>query len=141
MDIVSKQTRSRLMSAVRQRDTKPEMVVRRMVHGMGYRYRLHVAELPGSPDLVFPRLKKVIFVHGCFWHRHRCKKATTPATRTEFWMDKFEKNKKRDRKNVQRLRQMGWQVLVVWECQTKRTDWLREKLSTFLQVEKVADNG
>ena len=90
MDIVSPKQRSRIMAAVPQRDSAPELIVRRMSHAMGFRYRLHVRSLPGSPDIVFPRLRKVIFVHGCFWHRHRCKRATTPATRRRFWLTKFE---------------------------------------------------
>ena len=132
MDTVSKETRSRMMASVRQRDTKPEMIVRRIVHGLGYRYRLHCKDLPGSPDLVFPRLGKVIFVHGCFWHRHRCKKATTPSTRVAFWREKFDANKLRDKRNKRDLRKLGWDVLVIWECQTIRTEWLAARLSEFL---------
>lgn len=122
-----------MMAAVPQRDSKPEMVVRRAVHRMGYRFRLHVRDMPGTPDLVFPRLGKVIFVHGCFWHRHRCKRATTPATRKEFWLEKFEQNIARDRRNNRRLRQDAWDVLVVWECWTRRPEWLQERLLTFLE--------
>ena len=120
------------MAAVPQKDTKPEMIVRRMAHAMGYRYRLHVRKLPGSPDLVFPRLKKVIFVHGCFWHRHGCKRTTTPASRVEYWSKKFEENVKRDRRNVRELERAGWSVLVIWECWTRRPEWLEKKLISFL---------
>ena len=132
MDIVSRRTRSRMMAAVPQKGSKPEMIVRRLVHAMGYRYRLHVRELPGSPDLVFPRLHKAIFVHGCFWHRHRCRRATTPATRRAFWLRKFEDNRARDRRNLRALRRQGWKVLVVWECWTPRKEWLAERLFSFL---------
>ena len=124
--------RSRIMAAVPQRDSKPEMVVRRLVHAMGYRYRLHVRDLSGSPDIVFPSLSKIIFVHGCFWHRHRCRKATTPATRKRFWLEKFEQNRARDRRNNRTLRRQGWDVLMVWECQTRRPEWLRTRLREFL---------
>jgi len=132
MDIVSASKRSRMMAAVPQRDTAPEMVVRQLAHRMGYRYRLHVRELAGSPDLVFPRLKSVVFVHGCFWHRHRCKRTTTPATRKAFWADKFEQNRARDRRNNRALRRAGWRVLIVWECWTRRPEWLKERLARFL---------
>lgn len=132
MDVVDKKTRSRMMAAVPQRDSAPELIVRRLTHRMGYRYRLHVRSLPGSPDIVFPRLQKVIFVHGCFWHRHRCKRATTPATRRRFWRTKFEQNKARDRRNLRDLRRQGWQALVVWECWTRRPDWLAKRLRVFL---------
>ncbi len=132
MDVVTTTIRSRMMAAVPQKDSKPEMVVRRVVHGLGYRYRLHVRSLPGSPDLVFPRLEKIIFVHGCFWHRHRCKRATTPATRQDFWLEKFDQNRARDRRNNRSLRRAGWDVLVVWECWTKRGEWLTDRLIRFL---------
>ena len=131
MSPISK-VRSRIMAAVPQRDSKPEMVVRRLVHAMGYRYRLHVRDLSGSPDIVFPSLSKIIFVHGCFWHRHRCRKATTPATRKRFWFEKFEQNRARDRRNNRTLRRQGWDVLVVWECQTRRPEWLKTRLREFL---------
>lgn len=132
MDIVTKDTRSRMMAAVPQKHSKPEIVVRKLAHGMGFRYRLHDRDLPGSPDLVFPRLGKVVFVHGCFWHRHRCKRATTPATRRKFWHQKFEDNKERDRRNLRELRALGWKPLVIWECWTRRPEWLRPRLASFL---------
>lgn len=131
-DIVDSSVRSNMMRAVPQLNSKPEMVVRRLAHELGYRYRLHVRKLAGSPDIVFPRLKKVIFVHGCFWHRHRCKRATTPATRKEFWGKKFEDNKARDKRNNRTLRRDGWSVLVVWECWTRRPEWLEQRLTQFL---------
>ncbi len=133
-DIVSKGTRSRMMSAVPQADSKPELLVRRMLHTMGYRYRLHRRNLPGTPDIVFPGRRKVIFVHGCFWHRHGCRKTTTPKSNQEYWKAKFDDNRRRDRRVVAQLRQRGWEVLVVWECQTKRRNWLVQYLVRFLDA-------
>ena len=109
------------MKSVPQKDTKPEMRLRKALHGMGFRYRLHDKRLPGSPDLVFPKLKAVIFVHGCFWHRHGCKQTTTPATRKDFWEAKFNANVERDNKNVRELEEAGWRVMIVWECELKNT--------------------
>src|SRR4051812_42921821 len=103
------------MAPVRQRDTKPDLSVRRGLHTLGYRYRVSVRDLPGSPDLVFPSRRAVIFVHGCFWHDHRgCRFATKPRTRIAFWQDKFAGNRRRDRKNYGLLKEKGWRVLVVW---------------------------
>ena len=127
--------RSRVMRAVKSGDTAPELIVRRMVHGFGFRYRLHCRELPGQPDLVLPRLEKVIFVHGCFWHRHRCAAGQSmPASRVEYWQAKFARNVTRDRSNLRKLRRMGWSVLVVWECQTRnaKREQLRARLERFL---------
>lgn len=108
------------MASVGQRDTGPEMVLRRVLHRLGLRYRLHDRGLPGSPDLVFPRFRAVVFVHGCFWHVHKgCRFQTTPSSRRRFWCDKFEANRKRDRRNYAALAERGWRVLVVWECATK----------------------
>lgn len=132
MDTVEKSVRSRMMAAVPQKDTRPEMIVRRLAHGMGFRYRLHVRDLPGTPDIVFPRLRKIILVHGCYWHRHGCKRTTTPKSNRAFWTHKFDANQARDRKNSRTLRRMGWRVLVVWECWTYRTSWLTDKLVSFL---------
>jgi len=110
------------MSRIQGKDTKPEMVVRKLVFAMGYRYRLHGKNLPGKPDLVFPGRRKVIFVHGCFWHRHRCKYGRpTPQNRKAFWAEKFKSTVVRDRKNIHELKKLGWDVLVVWECQTRNT--------------------
>jgi len=123
------------MSAIRGKDTKPEMIVRRVAHRLGYRYRLHRRELPGAPDLVFPRLRKVIFVHGCFWHRHTCKLGQpVPKTRSKFWRDKLEGNRRRDVETRRALREAGWDVLTVWECQTKvkKLPWLTERIAKFL---------
>ncbi len=135
-DVLTAEQRSRCMAAIRGKDTKPELTVRTLVHSLGYRYRLHRSDLPGKPDLVFVRKRKVIFVHGCFWHRHNCKLGRPiPATRREFWVDKLEGNKQRDTRNRQKLRNEGWQVLVVWECQIQRHDvkWLAERLDAFLR--------
>lgn len=119
-DIVDAKTRSRMMSGIRGKDTGPEMLVRRYLHSCGLRYRLHLGGLPGRPDLVFPRHRTVVFVHGCFWHRHPgCRFSTTPATRPEFWAGKFEQNVARDQANVTALSAMGWQVLTIWECETR----------------------
>ena len=123
------------MSAVRGRDTKPEMTVRRLLHSMNYRYRLHRKDLPGRPDVVFGRRRKVIFVHGCFWHSHPgCPKATSPKTRSEFWADKFERNVERDAQVQRRLSDLGWQILTVWECETRTPDELRDRLRKFLEI-------
>ncbi|WP_424578439.1 very short patch repair endonuclease [Bradyrhizobium sp. USDA 326] len=120
MDRLTPARRSWLMSRVRGKDTAPEMVVRRAVHALGYRYRLHVADLPGCPDLVFRSRNKVIFVHGCFWHHHTgCRLATIPKTRGEFWQAKFKANRDRDRRAVSALRAMGWKVLIIWQCELR----------------------
>ncbi|MGI6457139.1 MAG: very short patch repair endonuclease [bacterium] len=123
------------MSAIKGKNTKPEMAVRRMLHSLGYRYRLHVPSLPGKPDLVFSRRKKVIFVHGCFWHRHNCKLGKpVPKTNSDFWMDKLMENRKRDKKHYMNLKSMGWDVLVVWECNVRsgKLDSLLKKITNFL---------
>lgn len=116
------------MSQVRGRDTAPERAIRKLVHGMGFRFRLH-GKLPGRPDLVLAGRRTAIFVHGCFWHRHaRCRKATMPATRREAWLAKFAANKRRDRRNERLLRKMGWRVVVVWQCELTNLDALRKRL-------------
>lgn len=133
VDHVDPEKRSSIMSAVHSKDTKPEMKVRKAVFALGYRYRLHRTDLPGKPDLVFPSRRKVIFVHGCFWHRHaRCKYATIPKTRTQFWQDKFAANTKRDRRVRRDLKKLGWEVLTVWQCELKRPEKLTERLNDFL---------
>ena len=133
LDPLTADQRSELMSRIRSKDTKPEMRVRRLVHGMGYRYRLHAKELPGRPDLVFRPRRKVIFVHGCFWHRHDgCARATTPKTRTSYWEDKFHKNIVRDRRTLLDLAELGWDAIVVWECETGDLERLAAELARFL---------
>lgn len=125
--------RSALMSRVKAKDTKPELRVRRSAHGLGYRYRLHRRDLPGSPDLVFPGRRKALFVHGCFWHRHQgCRKTTMPKTRAKFWQRKFDDNVRRDERVIAALRELGWDVLVVWECETSDENLLRRTLIEFL---------
>jgi len=122
------------MSRVRSEGTKPEMIVRRLVHGLGYRYRLHGRSLPGTPDLVFASRKKVIFVHGCFWHRHpRCKNTRLPKSRLDFWKPKLEGNRRRDLRNQRKLRRLGWDFLVLWECETKDVEELAERIVAFLE--------
>jgi DNA mismatch endonuclease (patch repair protein) len=126
------------MGLVRGKDTKPELIVRRLVHSMGYRYRLHRSDLPGCPDMVFSRYKSVIFVHGCFWHRHGdCPLTRWPKSRLDFWVPKLESNKMRDMANQAKLREMGWRVLVVWECQLGDKDTLARRIKSFLEGEEV----
>ena len=125
--------RSALMSRVRGKDTKPEMVVRRLLHRLGYRFRLHRRDLPGSPDIVLPGRRAVVFVHGCFWHRHPgCRMASTPKTRTEFWLGKFARNVERDADHATALARTGWEVHVVWECETRAREVLAAKLPEIL---------
>lgn len=133
MDIVSPQRRSEMMSGIRGRDTKPEIAVRRLAHRLGYRFRLHRRDLPGTPDLVFPGRKKVIFVHGCFWHRHPgCRFAYQPKSNVGKWQAKFEANVARDARVREELARIGWDVLTIWECETADLDMLTNKLATFL---------
>jgi DNA mismatch endonuclease (patch repair protein) len=128
--------RSRNMAAIRGRDTSPEMKVRSLLHRLGYRFRLHRRDLPGSPDIVLPRHRTVVFVHGCFWHRHPgCRHTTTPKTRADFWARKFEQNMERDRRQQQQLREMGWSVMVVWECE------LRDLPSMTAQLARIGRSG
>jgi len=123
-----------MMSRIRAKDTGPEIVVRRIAHRLGFRFRLHGRDLPGTPDIVFPRHKKIIFVHGCYWHRHKgCKKAYQPKSNVEFWQQKFTKNLDRDRENQGLLQRQGWQVLVIWECETQDEISLGNKLLQFLK--------
>jgi DNA mismatch endonuclease (patch repair protein) len=135
MDKLTPAARSGLMSRIRSKDTKPEMVVRRLVHRLGYRYVLHDKRLPGSPDLVFPSRRKVIFVHGCFWHGHSCGRGFKPKTNEAFWSKKIVGNKARDAKRLRELRRQGWGVLTVWECGTvpDRLDSLRVRVVRFLE--------
>jgi DNA mismatch endonuclease (patch repair protein) len=135
-DAFSKVKRSNIMSRVRGQDTKPELLVRRILHGLGYRFRLHRRDLPGSPDIVLPRYRKVVFVHGCFWHGHEdCPRAVRPMSNVEFWNRKLDGNKRRDLETQHQLTGQGWGVLVVWQCQTKNADSLRRRLQTFLREE------
>jgi len=137
VDIVLPEKRSRMMAGIKGKNTTPELVVRKLVHGMGIRYCLHRKDLPGSPDLVFSRMKKVIFVHGCFWHRHRgCRFAYTPKSNTPFWVDKLEGNMRRDALALTALDALGWQVLIVWECEISDLSALARKVGLFLAVDR-----
>ena len=128
-DSLSKAKRSWNMSRVCSKDTKPEIIVRSLLHNVGYRFRLHKVGLPGKPDIVLAKYKTVVFVNGCFWHRHSgCSDATTPKTRTEFWTKKFEDNVSRDKRNTAALRNLDWYVVVVWECELKNTERLLKRL-------------
>ena len=127
--------RSAVMRSVGQKNTGPEKAVRKIVHSLGFRFRLHRKDLPGTPDLVLPRLKKVVFVHGCFWHRHEgCSRATTPKTRFEYWQAKFIRNKTRDAAALAALKEQGWKALIVWECEIKQQEVLRKRLARFLSA-------
>jgi DNA mismatch endonuclease (patch repair protein) len=133
MDVVDKATRSKMMRAIRGKNTKPEMAVRRLAHSLGYRFRLHQRGLPGSPDLVFPGRRKVVFVHGCYWHRHLgCRFAYIPKSNTSFWNAKFAANVARDSEALSRLAADGWHPLVVWECEAADTEALAAQLSAHL---------
>lgn len=137
MDTLTPAERSARMALVRAKDTKPELLVRRLVHGMGYRYRLHRRDLPGTPDLVFPGRSKVIFIHGCFWHRHAgCALARLPKSRGDFWLPKLTANAERDARNVRALRQLGWGVLTIWECQLGDTAKLANRIRRFLDAQR-----
>jgi DNA mismatch endonuclease (patch repair protein) len=133
MDTVDAAKRSEIMRRVRGRDTGPEMIVRRLTHSLGFRYRLHDRELPGCPDLVFRSRKKVIFVHGCFWHQHKgCRRAQLPTSRADYWAAKLRANKKRDARNCKELSQAGWKVLTLWECHLGDLDRLARSINSFL---------
>lgn len=134
MDVFSQEKRSQIMSRVSGKNTKPELVVRSFLHNMGYRFRLHRNDLPGKPDITLPKYKKIIFIHGCFWHGHiDCPRAKRPTTNKKFWNEKLDKNIERDKNNVNNLRQLGWDVLKVWTCELKNTETLINKLLSFLE--------
>ncbi len=134
VDVLSKKQRSYNMSRIRSKNTSPEIIVRSLVHRMGFRYALHRSNLPGHPDLVLVKHKKIIFVHGCFWHMHNCRYGKVkPATRKKFWQDKRQGNVERDKRNLKNLHNSGWKVLVIWECQTKKPEKLISKISKFLR--------
>lgn len=133
MDKLSVSARSANMSKIRAKDTKPEMLVRKLIHAMGFRYRLHVADLPGKPDIVLPRHKCIIEVHGCFWHQHAgCKEAHIPKSRMDYWQPKLERNVRRGRKNHKVLRELGFRILTIWECQTRFPLKLEARIRKFL---------
>lgn len=129
VDRLTPARRSRLMSRIRSRDTKPEMIVRSVLHRRGFRYKLHDGQLPGRPDLVFKSRRKVIFVHGCYWHGHHCKYGRAQSkSNVRFWRDKLSSNKRRDKLNLKRLRRGGWETLTIWECSIKKGAWLKSAL-------------
>jgi DNA mismatch endonuclease (patch repair protein) len=133
MDHLSSSERSRQMALMKSKNTAPELAVRKIVYGMGFRYRLHEKGLPGKPDIVFKGRKKVIFVHGCFWHRHEgCRRASNPKSNLDYWSAKFNRNTTRDRANLQALHDAGWETLIVWECELKSVDALATKLRAFI---------
>lgn len=134
-DKLTPEQRSAVMARIRGRGTEPELIVRRLCHCLGYRFRLHRRDLPGTPDIVFPARRKVVFVHGCWWHRHNCRLGRrAPKSRLEYWLPKFARNVARDKQNRTELRRFGWSVLVVWECQTRRRDSLAARVREFLDM-------
>ena len=146
-DVLTKAQRRLNMQHVKSVDTKPELMIRRTLHSKGFRYKLHTKFLPGSPDLVFPKYRVVIFVHGCFWHRHNCYKASVPSSRTDFWLNKFKENIARDQLNIQQLSNLGWRILVIWECALKgrnkisfdllinlMTNFIKNDVSQFFEI-------
>ncbi len=136
MDCYSQDKRSAVMRRVRSSNTTPELRIRCLLHSHGYRYRLHAKDLPGSPDLVFPARRKIIFIHGCFWHGHACRRGDrTPKTNRTYWLAKIEQNQRRDQRVQRHLRRLGWSVAVVWECQTRDIDRLLARLVRFLEAE------
>ena len=140
-DVVSKKRRSEIMASVGQKDTGPEKIVRSFLHRKGLRYRLHVKELPGKPDMVFPKYKAVIFINGCFWHGHEdeeCKLARIPKSNTEFWETKIKRNRARDKINWQKLRSLGWHVFVVWECQLNQKGFLEMLVKDLLRAQNLS---
>ena len=134
MDTLSPKQRSRVMSRIHGRDTGPEILIRSMVHRLGYRFRLHRKDLPGTPDLVFPVRRSAVFVHGCFWHGHDCSRGRLPSSNVAFWEQKIGKNKQRDDRVRKLLRKQGWKVLAVWQCETKDSAGLAKKLTRFLET-------
>jgi len=141
MDKLTPEKRSWNMGRIRSKDTKPEKVVRSMLHKSGLRFRLHRKDLPGKPDIILPKFKTVIFVHGCFWHRHKgCQYSYTPKSRKEFWEKKFQDNITRDKKARKELEDLGWKIILIWECELKNIDSVQKKIKNYL-FNKVADNG
>ncbi len=142
MDTRTPQQRRRIMQAVKSRNTGPEMIVRRLLHGMGYRYRLHRKDLPGKPDVALVSRRKAIFVHGCFWHGHGCPKGRLPKSHLDYWGPKLAENGKRDKKKEERLRSLGWSVLVIWQCETADVEALALRLQDFVgNREKQSGSG
>lgn len=133
MDTISPARRSAIMSKIRAKNTQPELTVRQIAHKLGFRFRLHKTDLPGKPDITFPKLKKIILVHGCYWHRHSgCKKSYIPKSNIDFWQKKFFTNMVRDQETVKKLESAGWEVLIIWECETKNLENLSTTIKSFL---------
>lgn len=140
MDIISEERRSWNMSRIRGKDTKPEIIVRSMLHRMGYRFRLHRKDLPGKPDIVLSKYNTVIFVHGCFWHRHKgCKYAYKPKSRVNFWNAKFDETVARDKRNRKQLQSKGWNVEIIWECETENIDMLAARIGAIFDKTKTPE--
>lgn len=139
---MSQERRSENMRRIRSKGMAPELAVRSMVHRLGYRFRLHRRDLPGTPDLVFPKAKAVIFVHGCFWHQHsRCRDGRVPSSNKGYWLPKLETNVARDRRNRQRLRRRGWTVLIIWECEIKELERVRARIVSFLENAELRNSS
>lgn len=134
MDVFSREKRSHIMSRVSGKNTKPELIVRSLLHSMGYRFRLHRSDLPGKPDITLPKFKKVVFVHGCFWHGHKdCRRSKRPTTNKKFWNEKLNKNIERDKVNIKSIKDLGWDSLVVWSCEVSDINQLENKLVSFIE--------
>lgn len=134
MDTISRDARSALMSRIRSKNTRPELTVRSILHRLGFRFRLHRADLPGRPDIVLPRHRKAILIHGCFWHGHSCRLASKPKSNQQYWTEKISKNKDRDARNRIELEAAGWEVLELWECEIRAATGLDERLAAFMQA-------
>lgn len=132
MDTISRSDRSSLMSRIKSKNTKPELIVRSLLHKMGLRFRLHRRDLPGRPDIVLPKHKKIILVHGCFWHGHDCRLASKPKSNQQYWMPKIEQNKNRDKRNLQLLVDLNWQVLELWECEIRAFTTIEQQIQKFI---------
>lgn len=139
MDRLDPATRSRLMQKVRGKDTGPEHSVRKTAHAAGFRFRLHRKDLPGKPDLVFPRWRAAIFVHGCFWHGHECAKGRPPKSRPEYWLPKIEANRERDARKLRELEALGWRVLTIWQCEIGKGNIHRDRIAAFLYENNAID--
>ncbi len=141
MDKISKEKRSWNMSRIKSKDTSPEKKVRSVLHAMGFRFRLHYKKLPGKPDIVLPKYNTVIEVRGCFWHRHKgCREASNPKSNTQYWQEKFQKTIDRDKANQKKLQALGWDVIIIWECEVKNSNILMEKLNSLIRKKNQQDS-
>lgn len=141
MDTLTPTDRSRVMRAVKSKNTEPERITRSILHALGYRFRLHVQDLPGKPDIVLPKYRTVVEVHGCFWHGHSCGRCRIPATHRDYWISKINRNRKRNSRTSRELKRRGWTVIVVWECQTRNVRTLRRRLARALQRSKTTSEA